>query len=93
MPTKRRGEEKMRFLIVWLIVSAVFIGASIGGVELDLLINGWLRDVSFSWTQLFTSQHGVALLCLHSPKAFWILASVLSTLGGLFISAVLTLRD
>jgi len=80
---------KLRFL-VFLAVFAIFTFLVFGCIQLDLLLNPWLRHVAqeWKWHSYFTSGHGLAALYLQGW--LWLIPSfIISAIVSFFIVIVL----
>ena len=49
-----------------------------GLIQLDLLLNQWLNDVTWGWGKLITTKHGAALLYLENRPAYAVFSLVLA---------------
>ena len=70
----------MKHILVFLAVFVVFTLFFFGGIQLDLLMNPWLRHVmqEWKWYNYFTSYHGVTVLYLKGW--LWLIPSLVSSI-------------
>lgn len=83
----------MKNLMVFFTVFAFFTLLAFGGIQLDLLLNPWLRHAvqEWKWYNYFTSHHAItALYLLHGW--LWLFPSlIISAIASLV--AVVVIQD
>lgn len=69
----------MRHFFTFLAVFAVFTLLIFGGIQLDLLLNPWLRHAmqEWRWYNYFTSHHSITALYLHGW--LWLIPSLITS--------------